>query len=449
MNAVSTQAGPGVPVPGQPPRADWFGHPPGLTILFLTEMWEKFSYFGMRALLVYYMTKALAFQQADASLIYGSYTAIAYFTPIFGGLIADRYLGRRRAVILGGSIMALGHFMMAFPSLFFPALATIALGNGFFLPSLPSQVQHLYAPEDPRRHTAFNVYYVGVNLGGLLAPLVCGTLGELYGWHWGFATAGVGMCAGLVIYIAGGRYLPDTSIKARTTEDAAAASVARDSFVQRIAVLLCVIAVVVVFRGAYEQTGNTVALWADSGIDRSVGGSWTIPATWFQALNPLLVFAITPILLAVWNRRLKSGRPFAPMRKMALGAFVVAAAYLLLALVAAQPNTGGHGAHWMWLVAFFVVYTLGELYILPTGLALFGQLAPGAFAATAMAMWFSASFAGNLLAGGVGTLWSDLEPPQFFSLVAMIAATASAGLLLIDRSASRLLDDASQATTSR
>jgi proton-dependent oligopeptide transporter, POT family len=435
-----------VPLPGQPPRADWFGHPPGLTILFLTEMWEKFSYFGMRALLVYYMTKALAFPQADASLIYGSYTAIAYFTPIFGGLIADRYLGRRRAVILGGSIMALGHFMMAFPPLFFPALATIAIGNGFFLPSLPSQVQLLYAPDDPRRNTAFNVYYVGINIGGLLAPLVCGTLGEIFGWHWGFAAAGVGMCAGLVVYVAGGRYLPDTSVEASRTR--AAATTSADSVGRRIGILLCVIAVVVVFRGAYEQTGNTVALWADSGIDRGVGRSWTIPATWFQALNPLLVFAITPILLAVWNRRLKSGRPFAPMRKMALGAFVVAGAYLLLAFAAARPVGGAHGAHWLWLVAFFVIYTLGELYILPTGLALFGQLAPGAFAATAIAMWFSASFAGNLLAGGVGTLWSRLEPPQFFTFVAMVAATSSVLLLLIDRSARGLMSDASQATTS-
>jgi proton-dependent oligopeptide transporter, POT family len=208
-------------------------------------------------------------------------------------------------------------------------------------------------------------------------------------------------------------------------------------------VLLCVIAVVVVFRGAYEQTGNTVALWADSGVDRSVAGLWTIPGTWFQALNPLLVFGLTPLLLMLWNRRLRSGRPFAPLRKMALGAFVVAMAYLLLALVALQSAGGGHQAHWLWLIAFFVVYTLGELYILPTGLGLFGRLAPGALAATAIAIWFSASFAGNLLAGGVGTLWSHFEPPQFFSFVAMIAATSSAGLLLIDRSARKLLSDAS------
>ena len=157
---------------GDPLQTTWFGHPPGLTILFLTEMWEKFSYFGMRALLVYYMTKALAMTQEDASWVYGGYTAFAYFTPILGGLIADRYLGRRRAVILGGSIMAAGHFMMAFPGMFYPALATIAIGNGFFLPSLPSQVRYLYAPGDPRGDSAFSVYYVGINLGAVLAPLI-------------------------------------------------------------------------------------------------------------------------------------------------------------------------------------------------------------------------------------------------------------------------------------
>ena len=187
----------------------WFGQPRGLTILFLTEMWEQFSYYGMRALLVYYMTKQLMIGQEKSSFIYGTYVALAYFTPIFGGLIADRWLGKRRAVIIGGSIMAAGHFMMTFEPLFYAALATIALGNGLFLPSLPSQIDGLYRPEDPRRGWAYNVYYVGINIGGFLAPLVCGTLGEFYGWHWGFGAAGIGMLAGLAIYIAGASiYLP-------------------------------------------------------------------------------------------------------------------------------------------------------------------------------------------------------------------------------------------------
>ena len=426
---------------------DWFGHPRGLTILFLTEMWEKFSYFGMRALLVYYMTKALAFSPAQASWIYGSYTAFSYFTPILGGLVADRFLGRRRAVIIGGSIMALGHFLMAVPGLFYPALATIALGNGLFLPSLPSQVQTLYRPEDPRRISAYNVYYVGINLGAVLAPLVCGTLGEVYGWHWGFGAAGVGMCIGLAVYIGGSRYLPGATLVAGAREMATAAD--RESFGRRIGLLFGVVAMVVVFRGAYEQTGNTVALWADRAVDRGVGSHWMIPSTWFQALNPLLVFALTPVLLAFWRHTAKPNQPVAPLRRMAIGAFIVATAYVLLAMSAQVSEVTGTPAHWSWLVLFLLIYTCGELLILPTGLALFGQLAPAALAATTIALWFSANFAGNLLAGAIGSLWSRMHDSMFFLLVAAVAAIAASLLLLVDRPARALLQDRSSVPSRR
>ena len=443
MSATATTVG-SAPADARAAPSDWFGHPRGLTILFLTEMWEKFSYFGMRALLIYYMTKALAIPQESASWIYGMYTSFAYFTPIIGGVIADRFLGRRRAVIIGGAVMALGHFLMAFEGLFYPALATIALGNGLFLPSLPSQVLSLYHPDDPRLRSAYNVYYVGINLGAVLAVLVCGTLGELFGWHWGFASAGVGMCLGLAIYLAGGRYLPRENdvvsplpVATRETDNA---------FTRRVVVLLAVIAIVVVFRGAYEQVGNTVALFADSAVDRSVGASWTIPSTWFQALNPLLVFTLTPLLLALWRHRARGGQVDSPLRRMALGALIVAASYLMLASAADMSASAGVPAHWLWLIAFFIAYTAGELLILPTGLALFGRLAPSAFAATSIALWFSASFAGNLLAGGLGSLWSRFGAADFFVLIATVAAVASALLWLMDRPAQGLLHDAQPTT---
>ena len=421
----------------QPAQAQWFGHPPGLTILFLTEMWEKFSYFGMRALLIYYMTKALAMRQEDASWVYGGYTSFTYFTPIIGAVIADRFLGRRRAVILGGSIMAVGHFMMAFPALFYPALATIGIGNGFFLPSLPSQVRHLYAPDDPRGNSAFSVYYVGINLGAILAPLVCGTLGELYGWHYGFAAAGVGMCIGLAIYLGGSRYLP-----------AEAAGVQRwngqsqdreHSYARRFALLFAVILFVVVFRGAYEQTGNTVALWTDSDVDRSAGFGWIIPSTWFQSLNPLLVLVLTPPLLAVWARRAARG-PVAPLRRMAFGAWLVAISYLILVFASMQSAASGIPSSWVWLLVFTAVLTLGELYILPTGLALFGRLAPGALAATSIALWFSASFAGNLFAGGLGAYWTQMGAPRFFLMMSAVAAASGLMLRLVDAPVRRAFD---------
>ena len=427
MNPAVPQSSPRLqpqPQP-QPQPSPWFGQPRGLTILFLTNMWEQFSYFGMRALLVYYMTKQLLIGQQHASVVYGAYTACAYFTPIIGGAIADRLLGKRRAIIIGGSIMAVGHFMMTFEALFYPALATIAIGNGLFLPSLPSQIDDLYERNDPRIGWAYNVYYVGINIGGFLAPLICGTLGEVYGWHYGFGAAGLGMLAGLVIYVAGGRYLPAQDVRKTRGDPAPRGGMGSRTVLLLLGIGLCV----TLFRGAYEQAGNTVALWADTGVDRGVGG-FTIPMTWFQSLNPLLVMLMTPPLLVWWRRRAAAGAADAPARKMATGALIVAGAFLLLAAVAWAQ--GGTRAGWPWLALFFIVYTLGELFVLPTGLGLFARLAPPGLGATTVAAWYLASFSGNLTAGLVGTLWTRMGPVGYFMLLAVIAVIAAALLRALD-----------------
>jgi POT family proton-dependent oligopeptide transporter len=416
-------------------RQTWFGQPRGLTILFLTEMWEIFSYYGMRTLLVYYMTKQLLIGQERASLIYGTYTAMAYFTPIFGGLIADRWLGKRRAVIIGGSIMAAGHFMMTFQPLFYPALATIALGNGLFLPSLPSQIDGLYRPDDPRRGWAYNVYYVGINIGGFLAPLICGTLGELYGWHWGFGAAGVGMLLGLIIYILGGKHLPEQLRAVKKNPTPAAPSARAGKYRSTFILLFAVGLGVTVFRGAYEQFGNTLALWADVGVDRAIG-LWTVPMTWFPSLNPLLVIMMTPLLLAHWRRRAQAGYGGSAMKKMALGALIVAAAYLLLATVAFAAGTGRES--WLWLALFFAIFTLGELYILPTGLGLFARLAPIGYGATTVAAWFLVITSGSLSAGIVGMLWGRISHAGFFATLTLISAIAAAMLFALDRPIRRI-----------
>ncbi len=406
----------------------WFGQPRGLTILFLTNMWELFSYYGMRTLLVYYMTKQLLFAQEKASFIYGTYTAMAYFTPIIGGAIADRWLGKRNAVILGGTIMAFGHFVMAFEPMFYVALATIALGNGLFLPSLPSQINDLYAADDPRRGRAYNVYYVGLNIGGFLAPLVCGTLGELYGWHYGFGAAGIGMFLGLMIYVFGRQYLPPEPSRLSV---APAASPTRTTSSYTVWWLLLGVGIAAtIFRGAYEQVGNTLPLLIDTGVDRVVAG-FTIPMTWFQSLNPLLVISMTPLLLLHWRRRADAGRDTSPASRMAIGALIVAAAYVLLATLSAWSGDARIG--WGWLVLFFVVLTLGELYILPTGLGLFAKLAPPRLGATTVASWFLAVFSGSLLAGLVGTLWSKTSHAGFFLLLAGLAVVAAILLWRLDR----------------
>jgi POT family proton-dependent oligopeptide transporter len=421
------------PEPASGPDKDWFGHPRGLTILFLTEMWDQFSFFGMRALLVYYMTKELLISQAHSSYIYGLYSSFVYFTPLIGGVISDRWLGRHRAVVIGGSIMAIGHFMMAFQALFYPALATIAIGNGLFLPSLASQISQLYTPDDPRRATAYNIYYVGINLGAFLAPFVCGTVGELYGWHWGFTLAGIGMVIGLVTYLAGSRYLPKTN-GADSTEAASPQPPLRESM-RTYLLLLAVIAIVVIFRASYEQSGNTVALWADSGVDRNAGFGLVVPMTWFQSLNPLMIFLFTPLIVAYWTRAARQGRDRGSVSKMAVGGFIVGISYLLLAAVAQQ--SGGARASWLWLVFYFLVYTIGELFILPVGLGLFGKLAPRAFAATAIAAWFMAAFFGNLAAGAVGALWSELSPAAFFTVAGAVGILSGTLLLALSPWANR------------
>jgi len=404
----------------------WFGHPRGLTVLFLTNMWEQFSYYGMRAILVYYMTKQLLLAQGNSSIIYGIYTGVAYFTPLIGGFIADRFLGKKRAIIIGGSVMALGHFMMTLEPLFYVALATIAIGNGLFLPSLPSQIRDLYPPGDPRAGRAYNVYYVGVNIGGFLAMLVCGALGETFGWHWGFGAAGVGMVMGLSFYLLGQRYLPAQAPQPRIEQPAAPReNMARDTLL----LLFGVGAAVAVFRSAYEQVGNTVALWSDAGVDKMVG-HFTIPMTWFIAINPLCVMLMTPLLLAWWRKREAAGFTPLPTQRMATGALIVGSSYLLLAGLA--WTAGNSAVHWQWFVLFWLVLTFGELFILPTGLGLFARLAPPRIGVTTVGSWFLATFAGNLASGLVGSLWSHMSHPVFFVLVAGICLFAAIGLRLMD-----------------
>ncbi|WP_256773941.1 MULTISPECIES: peptide MFS transporter [unclassified Stenotrophomonas] len=417
-----------------PPRA-WFGQPPGLTILFLTEMWEKFSYYGMRALLVYYMTKQLLFSQEQASMVYGLYTALAYLSPVFGGLLADRWLGKRRAVVLGGVVMAFGHFLMAFDALLYPALLAIVLGNGLFLPTLPGQVGDLYRRDDPRRGSAFNVYYVGINLGAFLAPLVCGTLGEVYGWHVGFSAAGIGMLLGLVVYISGRRHLPpDPPRSERATLPFSA--LWQPTYRPLLQLMTMIAGLIVVFRLAYEQIGNTIAIWLDTGVDRVITADFTVPMTWFFSLNPLLVFLITPLLVRRWTRQAREGREPAALTKMAIGAAVVGLSFALVAMLGGEPSAK---VGWLWAALFFAIFTLGELFILPVGLGLFARLAPAGFGATIIAFWFLASFGGNLLAGAVGTLWSTLSSAVFFSLMGGTCMLVAILLLRLERRARPLL----------
>src|SRR5580704_11539203 len=330
--------------------ADLFGHPRGLTFLFTTEMWERFSYYGMRSLLVLYMTKYLLLPdhagnvaglltvkhgleavfgpldvQPLSSQIWGLYTGLVYFTPIFGGLLADRVLGQRHTVVIGAVLMAIGHFMMAFEQLFVFALLALILGNGCFKPNISTQVGGLYAPGDHRRDRAYSIFYVGINLGAFLAPLICGTLGEKAGWHYGFAAAGVGMCIGLCIYLYALPSLPQDELHRAQAAHAEHRPLDRTEW-RAIIALLVLFVPTTLFWATYEQIGNTIVLWADANTDRGIdlfGASADIPVTWFLAFNPFMIFAFTPFIVALWARQAARGTEPSTVTKMALGCFGV------------------------------------------------------------------------------------------------------------------------------
>ncbi|HEV8014570.1 MAG TPA: peptide MFS transporter [Stellaceae bacterium] len=426
-----------------------FGHPRGLTFLFATEMWERFSYYGMRSLLVLYMVKYLLLPGHDAgvigfaglraaleavfgplgtqplaSQIYGLYTGLVYLTPIFGGLLADRVLGQRRTVIIGAILMALGHFMMAFEPLFLFALFALILGNGAFKPNISTQVGRLYAAGDQRRDRAYSVFYVGINIGAFFSPLVCGTLGEEIGWPYGFGAAGIGMLIALSIYLFALRILPPDTIHAVAPEDHAPASRAQRRRSVTGILFLCL--PMILFWAAYEQQGNTIALWADSFTDRTIDlGFWraTIPTTWFQAFNPFMIFAFTPLVVALWRRQAQRGAEPSTVTKIALGCLGLALANLVMALAAWRTGDGG-GASWLWLLAYFAVITLGELYLSPTGLSLVTKVAPATTVSLIMGVWLATDFVGSFLAGWLGSYWSVMAKADFFLMIAAIGALA-------------------------
>jgi POT family proton-dependent oligopeptide transporter len=438
-------------------QGDLFGHPRGLTYLFTTEMWERFSYYGMRALLVLYMVKYL-FQperaqeivgfatlkavleaifgpldiQPLSSHVYAFYTGFVYLTPFFGGLIADRWLGQRRTVVIGAALMAIGHFMMAFESLFLLALFVLILGNGAFKPNISTQVGSLYTAGDPRRDRAFSIFYVGINLGALLSPLVCGTLSDVWGWHFGFGAAGVGMMIGLMVYLYAAPTLPpDERSRALTTGDSK--PFGRDEWRAMGAIALLALPVTF-FWATYEQQGNTIALWADGYTDRTINllvWSGQIPVAWFQSFNPFMILAFTPLVLLLWRWQTAHGSEPSTVTKMAFGCFGVTLANLIM--FAAAANAGGDKASWLWLFGYFVVITIGELYLSPVSLSMVTKVAPARAVSMMMGVWLGTSFIGNFVGGYLGSLWSGMEKRSFFLMIAIIAGLAGLVILLFVR----------------
>jgi len=402
-------------------------HPPGLYVLFFTEMWERFSYYGMRSLLVYYMIKHLQFTQEHSSRIYGLYTGFVYFTPLFGGMLADRLLGQRRTVIVGAVLMATGHFLMAFESLFYPALLFLILGNGAFKPNISTQVGALYAPGDHRRDRAFSLFYMGINLGAFFSPLVCGTLGEKIGFHWGFAAAGVGMVIGLCVYLSGQKHLaPDLIMQKKGSPRQSSEPMTREDWL-KIGAIFVMMALSIVFWSVYEQQGNTMALWADANTDRVILG-WEMPASWFQSFNPFMIFIFVPLLNLFWSWQDRRGKEPSSIAKMGIGCILLAAAFLILLPPARHLADHPRASLW-WLTACTFVLTLGEIYLSPIGLSLVTKIAPARIVSLMMGVWFLSSFFGNYLSGYLGTFWEKMPHENFFLL--MFALSFASGLLFL------------------
>ena len=427
----------------------WFGHPRGLTYLFGTEMWERFSYYGMRALLVLYLTKylllpghvehvlfyhqvrafyegmfgALSTQQLS-SWIYGTYTGLIYLTPLLGGWLADNYIGQRYTAMIGIVMMAFGHFMMASEALLFPALTLLIFGGGLFKTNTTAQVGMLYRSGDIRRDSAYSIYYVGTNLGAFIAPLVAGTLGEEVGWHYGFGAAGVGMIIALVVYIRGWKELPKEGLSERVAADRKPLN--KDEWMSVGALFLLVIPLTL-WWACYEQQGNIIALFADANTDRRlIPGiiNWQIPVTWFQAFNPFMIFAFTPFLLALWTRQARTLKEPNSMYKIVYGCILLALSYVLIAY--ASWHGGAGRISWLWLGLYFVIITTGEIFLSPISQSLYSKVAPLRITSIMMAINFAPNFlGGGFMQGWLGTYWETMSHPRFFLVIAAIGGASA------------------------
>lgn len=418
----------------------WMGHPAGLSTLFFTEMWERFSYYGMRALLILYLTAAVidggvGMTTAKAAAIYGWYTFGVYAAAIPGGWIADRLLGQYRSVLLGGILIAFGHYSLAFGQMgfFYAGLGLIVAGTGLLKPNISTMVGSLYLENDARRDGGFSIFYMGINVGAFIAPLVCGTLGQRVGWHWGFGAAGVGMTLGLVQYTLGrSRLAPAMGrIAEAKTSKTGADPAQRRPFTpverKRIAVIGILFVFTTLFWAAFEQAGSSLNLFAARLTRNSVLGL-DFPSTWFQSLNSLFIITLAPVFAWLWvwlNQRNKE--PSSPM-KFSFGLVFVGLGFLLLvpaALIAGDQTLVSP----LWLVGVYLLHTIGELALSPVGLSVVTKLAPARIVGSMMGVWFLSIAFGNKLGGWVAGFFDTLPLPQLFG--AVFATTAAAGLILV------------------
>lgn len=421
----------------------FLGHPKGLGYLAFVEGCERFSYYSMQTLLVLYMVKYLLLPenaagvvglewlrgwyggidgQPLASKIFGDYTSLVYLTPIAGGLIADRWLGRRATLIAGGLIMALGHFLMAFEGSFLFALLALIVGVGLFKGNIASQVGELYGPDDLRRAMAFQIFYIAINVSVIAAPLIAGTLGEKVGWHWGFGTAGVVMVLGLILYIKAGPWLPPDSRALKRADAGSGTALTREDWL-RIVAVLTLVPVLAVALLTNQEIFNAYLVWADQHFQLSFFG-WTVPTSWMITIDAAVSFSMLAAVAAFYVWYGKRRREPDELGKMIIGSVFTVLGGLCLYVAALTQGEGKIGLFWP--LMFHLFNSIGFAHILPVSLALFTKLAPRALNATIIGIYYLSFFAANKIVGEVGTWYSSMPTTSFWLFH---VATALVGLV--------------------
>jgi POT family proton-dependent oligopeptide transporter len=412
------------------------GHPRGLMTLFFTEIWERFSFYGARAILLLYMVAPLSsgglgMDTARAAAIYGTYVASVYFTALPGGWAADQILGARLAVLIGGCLIALGNFAMAsgWIHLFYGGMVLVALGTGLLKPNVSSMVGGLYGESDPRRDAGFSIFYMGINIGAMVSPIVCGYLGQRIGWHLGFAAAGCGMILGLIQYSANRSHLAHVGNKPEKKQKSNAAVKPAQSLTaaewKRLAAIGMLFIFSAIFWMAFEQAGSSLNLFAAEKVENSFSG-YSYPSSWYQSVNSIFIIALAPVFSWLWIRMGKR-QPSSPA-KFTIGLIFVGSGFVLLAAASLFPGR----INPLWLICVYLLHTIGELSLSPVGLSTVTKLAPARFVGSMMGVWFLSLSLGNFIGGWVAGFFNASAEGALVRLFGSVAITTlAAGVILV------------------
>lgn len=442
----------------------FFGHPAGLGWLAFCELWERFSYYGMQALLVLYLSNYLFLPenigqiagihalraaiesvtgprntQQLASIVFGLYAGFVYLTPLFGGLLADRVLGRTKTVVIGALLMALGHFLMAFEVFFLVALACLLLGVGCFKGNIAAQVGSLYAPGDKRRASAFQIFMLAIQIAVIVAPIVCGTLGEKVAWHWGFGAAGVGMILGLFVYLAGRAWLPPE--EPRSAKQAATVAekprMSRNDWA-RMLLLIALIPVLMLSVVGNQQYNNAFPLWSQKHMDLLLFG-WQVPVTWLQSVDAATSTTTMVLTIAFWRWWATRRREPDDLTKMAMGSLIAAAAPAMLMIASMLIDSGQGKVSFIWTLSYTLLNNIGFANVMPVGLALYSRAAPLRMAGLMMGIYYLHLFLGNTFVGWLAGFLDEMSGVKFWGLHAALVACAGILLLTIKLAFGKLL----------